>query len=153
VAQNCSLARTRPHGLLLHLLGYCQSTKRTGQDVSLAVQNDLFAALLSHWKLNNPEVVAHDFGGATSLRAHYLNAVQYRRLTPIDPVAVAPWGSPFVNHIRHHEAAFTGLPADAHEALLAAYLQGAAHNPLSQDAQSLYQQPRTGADGQAAFYR
>jgi hypothetical protein len=34
-----------------------------------------------------------------------------------DAVALAPWGSPFVSHIRDHEPAFTGLPAYAHDAL------------------------------------
>lgn len=146
------LARTRT--VYFHdLLGYGQSTKRAGQDVSLGVQNGAFAALLSYWNLELPEVVAHDFGGATSLRSHYLNGVQYRRLTLIDPVAIAPWGSPFVQHVRHHEQAFVELPAYAHEAMLAAYLQGAAHHPLSSEAQAIYQKPWKGAEGQAAFYR
>ena len=135
------------------LLGYGRSTMHAEQDVSLGVQNHAFAALMSHWKLERPEVVAHDFGGATALRAHYLNGVQYLRLTLVDPVAVAPWGSPFVQHVRHHEQAFAKLPAFAHEAMLAAYLQGAAYNPLSSEALAIYQQPWTGPDGQAAFYR
>jgi pimeloyl-ACP methyl ester carboxylesterase len=36
------------------LLGYGQSEKRTGQDVSLGVQNRLLAALLEHWGLRRP---------------------------------------------------------------------------------------------------
>lgn len=55
------------------LLGYGQSEKRTGQDVSLGVQNQVLAALLDHWQLDRPDVLAHDFGGATALRAHLLN--------------------------------------------------------------------------------
>ena len=36
---------------LYDLLGYGQSEKRKGQDVSLGVQNDVFAALVDHWNL------------------------------------------------------------------------------------------------------
>jgi len=30
--------------------------------------------------------------------AHLLHGCEYRSLTLIDPVALAPWGSPFVHH-------------------------------------------------------
>ncbi|WP_027857282.1 alpha/beta fold hydrolase [Marinobacterium jannaschii] len=135
------------------LLGYGQSEMKAGQDVSLGVQNRLLAALLRHWSIDQPEILCHDFGGATVLRAHYLNAVAIKRLTIIDPVALAPWGSPFVAHIRKHQEAFTGLPAYAHDALLRAYLQGAAFNPLSEEAMQIYMSPWQGPEGQAAFYR
>ncbi len=107
------------------LLGYGQSEQRDGQDVSLGVQNELLAELLDHWALERPDVVAHDFGGATALRTHLLNGKDYRTLTLIDPVALAPWGSPFVKHVRQHEAAFRGVPAYIHEAIVAAYVRGA----------------------------
>ncbi len=135
------------------LLGYGQSEMRTGQDVSLGIQNDLLADLIAHWGLDRPEVLCHDFGGATALRAYYLNGLRYRRLTIIDAVAVAPWGSPFVRHVCKHEAAFAGLPAYTHEALLRAYLQGAAFHPLSPEALRIYMGPWQGEVGQAAFYR
>jgi pimeloyl-ACP methyl ester carboxylesterase len=44
------LARTR-QVFLFDLLGYGQSEKRDGQDVSLGVQNELLASLLQHWEL------------------------------------------------------------------------------------------------------
>lgn len=135
------------------LLGYGASEMRDGQDVSLAVQNELLAALFQEWGLDRPEVLCHDFGGATALRGYYLNGLRYRRLTIIDAVAMAPWGSPFVQHVRQHEPAFAGLPAYAHAAMLAAYLQSAAHKPLSGEAQSVYAAPWTGQTGQPAFYR
>ncbi|MCR9218675.1 MAG: alpha/beta hydrolase [Alphaproteobacteria bacterium] len=135
------------------LLGYGASDMSAGEDVSLGVQNGLLAALFQEWGLTRPEVLCHDFGGATALRAYYLDGLRYSRLTLIDPVAVAPWGSPFVSHVRRHEAAFAGLPAYAHAAMLAAYLQSAAHRPLSEEAQSIYAAPWTGPVGQPAFYR
>jgi pimeloyl-ACP methyl ester carboxylesterase len=135
------------------LLGYGRSDMRTGQDVSLSVQGRLFAALLSHWHLSKPDVVAHDFGGCTALRAHLLHACEYGSLTLIDPVALAPWGSPFVRHVRDHEAAFAGVPPYIHAAILPAYIGGAAFRPLPASTLQLYVDPWLGVSGQAAFYR
>jgi len=138
---------------MFDLLGYGQSEMRPAQDVSLGVQNRMFAALLEHWGLERADIVAHDFGGATTLRAHLLNDCDYRSLTLIDPVALAPWGSPFVRHVRAHELAFAGLTPDIHAAIVTAYIQGAAQRPLSADDLGLYAEPWFGATGQAAFYR
>jgi len=135
------------------LLGYGRSEMRADQDVSLAVQGRLFAALLNHWGLTKTDVVAHDFGGCTALRAHLLHGCDYRSLTLIDPVALAPWGSPFVRHVREHETAFAGLPPYIHAAILPAYIAGAAFHPLSPQTLQLYTDPWLGATGQAAFYR
>ncbi len=135
------------------LLGYGASEKTAGQDVSLGIQNLVLAEMLRHWGLDRPEVVAHDFGGATVLRGHYLQGLRYRRLTLIDPVALAPWGSPFVQHVRRYEVAFAGLPDYAHEALLKAYLQGASFRGLTDTALEIYAGPWRGPEGRAAFYR
>ena len=119
------------------LVGYGQSEQRAGQDVSLAVQNTVLHALFKEWGLERPDVLAHDFGGATALRGYYLNGLRYASLTIFDAVALAPWGSPFVQHVRQHEQAFAGMPDYMHRALLKAYLQSAAHQPLSGEAHVL----------------
>jgi pimeloyl-ACP methyl ester carboxylesterase len=134
-------------------LGYGLSEMRHGQDVSLGVQNRLLASLVGEWRLDRPDVLCHDFGGATALRGYFLGGLRYGSLTIFDAVALAPWGSPFVAHVRQHEAAFTGLPAFAHEALLRAYLQGAVHRALTDDVLDIYTAPWKGQVGQAAFYR
>lgn len=134
------------------LLGYGLSDMPDA-DVSLGMQNDLLVALLGEWGLARPEVLAHDFGGATALRAHFLNGVDYARLTLVDPVAITPQGSPFVAHVGKHEAAFAGLPAYAHDALLSAYIRNAAAQPLADEALEVHKAPWRGATGQAAFYR
>ncbi|TRW96579.1 alpha/beta hydrolase [Paracoccus sp. M683] len=134
------------------LLGYGASDRGVG-DVSLGVQNRVMAALWRHWALDRAHVLAHDFGGATALRAHLLDGLGFASLTIFDAVALAPWGSPFVRHVRDHEPAFAGLPDYAHRALLAAYLQGAAHNGLGDEALATYMAPWLGDPGQAAFYR
>jgi len=135
------------------LLGYGRSEMRSNQDVSLAVQGRLFTAMLRHWGLSKPDVVAHDFGGCTALRAHLLHGCEYRSLTLIDPVALAPWGSPFVRHVRDYEEVFAGLPPYIHAAILPAYIGGAAFHSLPAPALQLYVDPWLGASGQAAFYR
>jgi pimeloyl-ACP methyl ester carboxylesterase len=126
---------------------------RAGQDVSLGVQNRVLAALLDHWGLEAPDVLAHDFGGATALRAHLLDGRDYRSLLLIDPVAISPWGSPFVQVARGHEDAFGELPPYIHDAILRAYIGGAVHRPLVDEDMRRYLDPWLGETGQAAFYR
>lgn len=135
------------------LVGYGLSEMREGQDVSLGVQNRALAALFAEWGLTRPDVVAHDFGGATALRGYYLNGLRYASRTIFDAVALAPWGSPFVQHVRRHEAAFAGMPDYMHRALLEAYLRTSAHKPLSEEALTVYAAPWLGSVGQKAFYR
>ena len=151
--------RIAPHFSTSHrvhyfdLLGYGQSEQAAGQDVSLGVQNQLLAELLEHWGLERPDVVAHDFGGATALRTHLLNGKDYRSLTLIDPVALSPWGSPFVQHVRQHEQAFSGVPDYIQQAIVPAYIRGAIHRKIADSELAPYVQPWLGATGQAAFYR
>lgn len=135
------------------LIGYGQSEMREDQDVSLAVQNKALVALCREWELERPDILAHDFGGATALRAYYLDGLRFSSLTIFDAVALAPWGSPLVRHVRQHEAAFAGMPDYMHRAMLRAYLQTAAHEPLSEKALAIYSAPWLGPVGQPAFYR
>jgi pimeloyl-ACP methyl ester carboxylesterase len=135
------------------LLGYGQSEKAEGQDVSLGVQNAVLAALLRYWCLDRPKVIAHDFGGATALRAHLLDGCEYDKLLLVDPVAIRPWGSPLVQHVRNHEAAFAGVPAYLQRAILQAYIRGAVHRPISDAELEPYVAPWLGPVGQPAFYR
>ncbi|MEO1138223.1 MAG: alpha/beta hydrolase [Pseudomonadota bacterium] len=135
------------------MLGTGQSEKSEGQDVSENVQSDLLAALVGHWGLERPQVVGHDFGGLAALRGHFVNGITYGKLHLFDAVAVLPSGSPFYAHVKHHEAAFAGLPDYAHEALFRAYVQNAAHAPLRDEVVQMYLDPYRGAAGQSAFYR
>lgn len=135
------------------LLGYGLSQPDAPRDVSLGVQNRVLGALLDHWSLNRPHVLAHDFGGATALRAHLLDGRDFASLTLIDPVAIRPWGSHFVTHVREHEAAFAGMPDYAHAALLNAYVQTAVPRPLRTDDLAIHTAPWRGEIGQPAFYR
>jgi pimeloyl-ACP methyl ester carboxylesterase len=133
------------------LLGYGQSEMRDGQDVSLGVQNIAFAALLDHWGLESPDVVGHDFGGTTVLRAHLLGAKNYRSLTLIDPVAFAPWILPV--SLSRHAAVLAELPDFAHRAIVPAYVSGASHRPLLPETMALYAEPWFSESGQPGFWR
>ena len=137
---------------MFDLLGYGASDK-PDTDVSLGVQNGLLAAVMAAANLDRPHVLAHDFGGTTALRAHLLDRIDYASLSLVDPVSVHPWGSPFVQHVRDHEAAFAGMPAYMHDAVLGAYLATACHRPLDADAMAILKRPWTGRGGQSGFYR
>lgn len=135
------------------LLGYGQSEMRDGQDVSLGVQGLVLAELLDHWGLVEPGVVGHDFGGATVLRTHLLGRRKFRGVVLIDAVALAPWGSPFVQHVKKYEEAFRDVPGYIHASIVATYVRGAIHRPMSDEALAPLVAPWLGSDGQAAFYR
>lgn len=135
------------------MLGYGRSDMREGQDVSLGAQGELFAALLDHWGLERPAVVAHDYGGAVALRAHLLHGRAFQSLALVDVVALAPWGSPFFTLVHDHAGVFQQLPGNLHEALVRAYIASASHQGLDEEALQHLVAPWVGPAGQAAFYR
>lgn len=146
-------ALARSHRVYYYdLLGYGRSDKSPG-DVSLGIQNQILDALLDHWGIAEPIAVGHDFGGAVLLRTRLLNERRYSRLVLIDAVAVRPWGSSFFRQVREHEAAFAGVPAYMHEAMVRAYIKTAAHAEIDPAVLEETIRPWTGADGQSAFYR
>ncbi|WP_299575984.1 alpha/beta hydrolase [uncultured Williamsia sp.] len=133
--------------------GYGRSTQADGQDVSLATQGEALADLIRHWGLDDPVVVAHDYGGAVSLRAHLLGRMPYRALALVDVVALRPWGSPFFRLVAENAEVFAALPDPLHEALVRAYVAVAAHRPLRAEDHDILVRPWLGATGKAAFYR
>ncbi|WP_089302983.1 alpha/beta fold hydrolase [Haloechinothrix alba] len=135
------------------MLGYGASDKHAGQDVSPRAQALIFAELLSHWGLQRPAVVAHDFGGAVALRAHLLHEANYERLALVDAVAHAPWGTGLFRLVRENPDVFPQLPTEVHEGALRAYVGTASHRGLADGTLSAYLAPWLGDEGQAAFYR
>ena len=95
--------------------GYGQSSKDPDHRVSLDVQGELFADLLEHWDLSSPHVVAHDYGGAVSLRAHLLHGRPYASLALVDVVALAPWGSDYFRLVARPRRGVRGAAAAIHE--------------------------------------
>lgn len=147
-------ALARHHTVYFYdLLGFGQSQKHAGQDVSLRVQGKVLARLIKHWGLESPMVVGHDYGGTTVLRSHLLEGIEYARMVLVDPVAVGPWGSPFFKHVKTHEAAFAGVPSYIHAAMVDAYVCGAMHLKPPPEALAGILRPWLSEEGQAAFYR
>ncbi|TDE26978.1 alpha/beta fold hydrolase [Actinomadura sp. 6K520] len=133
--------------------GYGTSEMSEGQDVSLAAQGRVFIELLAHWGLDEPMVVAHDFGGAVALRAHLLHGARYRALALVDPVALAPWGSPFFRLVGANAEVFEQLPPALHGALVREYVSSASHRGLHPAVLEALVDPWLGDAGQPAFYR
>jgi pimeloyl-ACP methyl ester carboxylesterase len=120
-----SVARRRAGRFAVYvfdLLGFGASDRRPEQDVSLAGHGRRLADLLDFWDLARPAVVAHDIGGAATMRAHLLHGRPMAALALIDVVALRPWGSPFFRLARDHNAVFEQLSAAIHEGVLRAYV-------------------------------
>lgn len=133
--------------------GYGASAKNSTQATGLGVQGVVFSEMLDHWGLSRPRVVAHDFGGATCMRAHLLHGCEFDRLVLMNIVAMRPWGSAFFDHVGRHVEAFTGLPNHIHEAVVRAYIGGALVSDLAADDVNGLVTPWLGAEGQSSFYR
>lgn len=125
----------------------------SGQRTSLDVQGNIFAEMLSHWGLMRPMVVAHDMGGAATLRAHLLHGCEFYRYVLMNAVAMRPWGSEFFDHVRRHVDAFLGLPPHIHRAVVEAYIKGAIVSEIdSMDIEKLVE-PWLSEEGGQSFYR
>ncbi|MGF1543803.1 MAG: alpha/beta fold hydrolase [Parvularculaceae bacterium] len=133
--------------------GYGRSAKDPDQPTGLDVQGDVFAEMMDAFSLRRPIVVAHDFGGATTLRAHLLGDVGFEKLVLMNVVAMRPWGSAFFDHVGRHVDAFFGLPPHIHEAVVRAYVKGALVNDVdAADFEGLVS-PWLTDDGRVSFYR
>lgn len=145
---------SRDHTVYLwDMPGYGTSSKDPEHRVALDVQGELLAALLKAWHLDRPHVVAHDYGGAVSLRAHLLHGARYASLALVDVVTLAPWGSPFFNLVGEHPDVFMSLPPYIHQAVVERYIDKASHHGLTPEALRMLTAPWLDADGQRAFYQ
>lgn len=133
--------------------GYGRSSKNPRHPVDFDSQAQALAALLDHWELDRPHVVAHDFGGAVSLRAHLVHGHAYASLLLVDVVAIPPSGSPFFRFVQDNPDVLPGLPGYIHEALVRRYIQNASHRGLRDEDLDALAAPWIGDEGQPAFYR
>jgi len=138
---------------LWDLPGYGRSSKNPAHPVHAGVHARAFRALLDHWELDRPHVVAHDLGGLVALRAHLVEGAGYASLFLVDVVAIPPSGSPFFRFVQDNPGLLGGLPAYVHEAIVRAYIGNATHRGLDADDLDALVEPWTGAEGQPAFYR
>lgn len=133
--------------------GYGQSEKFPEHRTSLDVQGEVFSEMLAHWKLDRPAVIAHDFGGATTLRAHLLHGCEFSAYLLMNVVAMRPWGSAFFDHVGRHVEAFSALPVHIHKAVVEAYIKGAIVNPIGQQDLEQLVAPWLTEAGSSSFYR
>jgi pimeloyl-ACP methyl ester carboxylesterase len=133
--------------------GYGQSSKSAQQRTSLDVQGKVFAEMLAHWHLDRPAVIAHDFGGATTLRAHLLHGCEFERYVLMNVVAMRPWGSEFFDHVGRHVEAFLGLPPHIHRAVVEAYIRGAIASEIGPTDFDRLVEPWLSDEGRGSFYR
>lgn len=135
------------------LPGYGESSKHPEHPVDFGVHARAFTALVEHWGLAAPHVVAHDFGGGVALRAHLIEELPFSSLLLADAVAVPPSGSPFFQFVARHPDVLDELPGYIHEAILRAYIRGASHGDIASEELAQLVAPWTGEIGQPAFYR
>lgn len=133
--------------------GYGQSSMHAEHAVDLGTQSELFTALLEHWGLERPHVLAHDYGGAVSLRANLLHGAAYSSLALVDVVALRPWGSEFFRLIAANPEVFTAQPPGVHRGALEAYISTASHRGLSAEQLDTLTAPWLSAEGQRALYQ
>jgi pimeloyl-ACP methyl ester carboxylesterase len=133
--------------------GYGKSDKQAEQRTSLDVQGQVFCEMLEHWRVDRPIVVAHDFGGASTLRAHLLHGCEFSRYVLMNVVAMRPWGSEFFSHVGRHVEAFQGLPPHIHKAVVQAYIRGAIVNEIDAVDFDMLVEPWLSDEGKDSFYR
>ena len=133
--------------------GYGASISPSAPAADLVAQRRRLAALIEHWGLDRPHVVAHDIGGAVALGAHLLEGREFASLYLLDIVTLDPWGSPFFRLVADHENVFAALPPALHAALVREYIAGAIRADLDPTWLDDLTRPWTGVDGQATFYR
>ena len=123
---------------IFDLLGFGESERREGLDVSIAAQDRLLAELLEAWGLEEPAIAGHDIGGAVALRAHLIEEVPFNRIALIDAVVLKPWITPTTRHVKSHLDVYETMPTPVFEAIVAALLRTATHEPIDETAFAAY---------------
>src|SRR5215208_3148131 len=137
------------------LLGYGESEKGEGQDVSIPVQARLLGELAEGWGLDAPAIAGQDIGGGIVLRAHLLERVGFSRIAVLDAVVLTPWLSEPKSstwHVREYAEAYETMPDHLFAAFFSAYL-GETNSNLDQETFKAYVAPWQGEEGRRAFVR
>jgi pimeloyl-ACP methyl ester carboxylesterase len=135
------------------LLGFGESERFEGQDVSIAAQGRALKELVEAWSLERPTVAGHDIGAAAVLRAHLLEGVPFGRIALLDALVLTPWGTPALRHVKEHLGCYRSMPLDVFEAYVTARLRQTTHRPMDGEAFEAYLSQWRGEEGQAAYLR
>lgn len=133
------------------LLGFGQSERREGLDVSISAQSRLLAELVQAWELEAPSVAGHDIGGAIALRAHLLEEVPFGCIALVDSVVLRPWITPTTRHVKAHLDVYATMSARVFEAIVASHLGTATHRPMDTGAFATYLEGWRGESGQRLY--
>jgi pimeloyl-ACP methyl ester carboxylesterase len=133
------------------LLGFGQSERREGLDVSISAHARMLAELVEAWKLETPSVAGHDIGGAIALRAHLLEGVPFECIALLDSVVIRPWITPTTRHIRAHLDVYETMPTQVFEAIVASHLATATHRPMDHEAFATYLEGWRGESGHRLY--
>ena len=133
------------------LLGFGESDRGEGLDVSIAAQARLLAELVETWGLEEPAVAGHDIGGAITLRAYLLEHVPFARIALIDAVVLRPWITPTTRHVKAHLDVYGTMPTEVFEGIVASHLRTATYEPMDESAFDAYLDQWRGSLGQSLY--
>jgi pimeloyl-ACP methyl ester carboxylesterase len=133
------------------LLGFGESERREGLDVSIAARARLLAELVETWGLEEPAIASHDIGGAERDRAHLLEHVLFKRMALIDAVDLRPWITPTTRHVKAYLDVYQTMPTGVFEAIVAYHLRTATHEPIDEGAFTAYLDQWSGDLGQRLY--
>jgi pimeloyl-ACP methyl ester carboxylesterase len=135
------------------LLGFGESERGEGLDVSIAAQGRALTELIEAWGLEEPQVAGHDIGGGIALRAHLIEGTSFERIALLDAVVLTPWGTPSLRHVKEYLGAYRSMPSDVFEAYVAARLESATSRPMDEGTFAAYLSQWQDAVGQEAYLR
>jgi pimeloyl-ACP methyl ester carboxylesterase len=135
------------------LLGFGDSERGEGQDLSIAAQARLLQELVEAWGLEKPAAVGHDIGGGIVLRAHLLERVLFRRIALVDSVVMTPWMPEANEHFEAYMDAYRTMPNHLFEAIVAAHFREATSPEMDEEAWEAYLSQWRGEEGKLAFLR
>jgi pimeloyl-ACP methyl ester carboxylesterase len=135
------------------LLGFGESERREGQDLSIAAQARLLKELVEAWGLERPAAVGHDIGGGIVLRAHLLEGVRFQRIALVDAVVMTPWMPEANEHFEAYMDAYRTMPNHLFEAIVTAHFKEATSSKMDERAWEAYLSQWRGEEGKLAFLR
>ena len=134
------------------LLGFGQSERRGGLDVSIPAQARLLAELVEALGFDDtPSIAGHDIGGAIALHAHLLEGVPFRCIALVDSVALRPWITPTTRHVKEHLGVYETMPTTVFEAMVASHLRAATYRPMNEATIATYLDQWKGELGQRLY--
>jgi pimeloyl-ACP methyl ester carboxylesterase len=133
------------------LLGFGQSERKEGLDISISGQAQLLAELVETLNLEAPSIAGHDIGGAIALRAHLLEGIPFGCIAVIDSVALRPWITPTTRHIKEHLDVYRSMPTEVFEASIASHLRTATYRVMDKPTLATYPDQWKGEVGRTLY--